>query len=748
MSAFELFHRREPYFGEFRKFGTKCTILDQRPSRKKFDPTGIEAILVGLNSGVFGYRVWIPGTRKIIVTKNITFEKEAPLESAIKPHISSNDTDNIFMKENDHDSPTEDVDNTEPPTNQPSYPDDDTPPAESDKDSSAAAGPATSPNDRDDAPMTEGRSTQSIRPTDPRRSEDDSPQVESMPESSTSDPNVEKKRKKKVYKASAEKLASLRDRSTLKPPARYEAGLALANACESQVIEEPDCYTSAMKSNHKAEWIAAMEEELHNMDLLGVWSLVPLPPGRKAIKSRWVFRVKTVPELRFRARLVLCGYSQRAGIDYDALFSPTVKFETIRCLLNIAAREELTVWQADVKCAFLTADIDSELYMALPEGYHTTERNVVCRLNRALYGAKQSNRCFYQKMKELLLTLGLQQSSADPCVFRGDDNQRLFLAIYVDDSIIMAKSEHAIKDLLDKLGAHLELTSRPLNSFLGIQVEQLDDGLFLHQTRFVDNVLERFGMTDCKPSSSPLDRSIFSSDETEEIDDSEYRSMIGSLQYLVQCTRADLAFPVSFLSRFLTKPTKKRMSELRRVFRYLKKTRNYGISYANDGDRHYQFFSDSDYGSDTITRKSVSGLMIHANGGPIFWKSTLQRSVSLSSAESELSALSALAQTAQFWSRLTGELGYTERPVLRCDNTAAIKLATDYQLNCKTKHISLRQFYVRQLVEEGSLEVLHVPSTENMADLMTKPHTPPVLKNLLQLIGIKPRNDQCSTTQS
>ena len=190
------------------------------------------------------------------------------------------------------------------------------------------------------------------------------------------------------------------------------------------------------------------------------------------------------------------------------------------------------------------------------------------------------------------------------------------------------------------------------------------------------------------------------------------------------------------------------MSELKRVFRYLKKTRNYGVSYTHDGDRHYQYFSDSDYGSDTITRKSVSGLMIHANGGPVFWKSTLQRSVSLSSAESELCALSALAQTAQFWSSLTGEFGYTERPILRCDNTAAIKLATDHQLNCKTKHISLRQFYVRQLIEEGSLEVLHVSSTENMADLMTKPHTPPVLKNLLQLIGIKPKDDHSSVIES
>ena len=732
-SAFEVFHRRKPYFGKFHPFGTKCIILDQNPRHKKFHATGLEGRLTGLNSGVFGYRVWIPGTRKIIVTKNLTFEKESPLKTMInEPPLAVSDNNDIFEEK----ANKPENESAEPAAND-SVGDDVMETTQQQEDSVQPAVTA-----REGSPQ----GAQSTREPDAQGEPSPEAGPSRASEASTSQgapasERKKKKRKKKVYKINEDKLASLRDRSTLKPPDKYEN--YETHLSESQTITEPNSYAEAMSSKHQREWMEAINEELKNMDLLKVWDLVPLPPGRKAIQSRWVFRVKTLPNGdldRFRARLVLKGYSQRAGLDYSELFSPTVKFETIRCMLNMAVRKNLVIWQADVKCAFLSAKIDSELYMSIPEGYHTNKKDVVCRLNRAIYGAKQSNRCFYQKMKTILIELNMRESSVDPCVFIGSPDDSLFLALYVDDSLVFGESEKVVKDFLARLGEHLDITFKPLSCFLGMQIERIQNGLFIHQRKYIDEILEKFQMSDCKPMSTPLDRTIYSPDESELVDDAEYRSMIGSLQYLVSCTRADLAFPVSFLSRFLSKPTSKRMSDVKRTLRYLKKTRDYGIAYVNDGDESYSYHSDSDFGSCILTRKSVSGLMIFANGGPICWKSSLQRSVSTSTAESEMAALSTLAQTAQYFTRLVGEFGYNDNPVLFTDNTATIKLVTDGP-SSKTKHLALKQFYIRELIERDSVKVSHVGTMSNRADLMTKPHNTTVLKRLLKLTGIGPITD-------
>lgn len=153
----------------------------------------------------------------------------------------------------------------------------------------------------------------------------------------------------------------------------------------------------------------------------------------------------------------------------------------------------------------------------------------------------------------------------------------------------------------------------------------------------------------------------------------------------------------------------------------------------------FNYYSDSDFGADIVSRRSVTGLMVHANGAPVFWKSVLQKTVSLSTAEAELVALSSLAQSAQFFKRLLAELGYETTPVLRCDNQATISLvSSDQQFHERTKHICIKFFYARDLVESGEMKVEFIQSSRNLADLATKPHNPSVLQNLLTLVGIKP----------
>ena len=222
-----------------------------------------------------------------------------------------------------------------------------------------------------------------------------------------------------------------------------------------------------------------MKEELQSMEDPNVYTLTELPAGAKCIGNRWVYKLKISPKKeveRFRARIVLKGYSQRKNIDYKELYALVCRFEVIRYILRIALRENLVSYQCDVKVAFLNSDIDVPLYMDQPEGFEENN-DLVCFLIRAIYGARQSPRCFYKRMKTILSNLGLKQSSTDPCVFFGNKAHRLILALHVDDSVVVGKSEGVIISFLNELKHHLEMTYKPLEKFLGLQIERSERSL-------------------------------------------------------------------------------------------------------------------------------------------------------------------------------------------------------------------------------------------------------------------------------
>ena len=171
--------------------------------------------------------------------------------------------------------------------------------------------------------------------------------------------------------------------------------------------------------------------------------------------------------------------------------------------------------------------------------------------------------------------------------------------------------------------------------------------------------------------------------------------------------------------------------------RYLNGTRRYEITYTKDQDDNLSYYSDSDYAADPVTRRSVSGTVVIGNGGAIYWQSIRQKSVSLSSAEAELQALALTTQTAVLFDRLQNELGYSSTPQVFSDNQATIKLISDNQYHKRTKHIDVKFFFVRELVEDGKLKVGFVPSEENRADICTKPFAKPTFQKLRTMVGVQ-----------
>lgn len=189
----------------------------------------------------------------------------------------------------------------------------------------------------------------------------------------------------------------------------------------------------------------------------------------------------------------------------------------------------------------------------------------------------------------------------------------------------------------------------------------------------MNELLKTFQMYKCKPVSTPLLKDIYSEDCSEPAN-VPYREVIGSLKFLVQATRPDLTFSVSFLSRALERPTKAKWNLAMRVLRYLSGTGRFGITYFKDGENSYSCFSDADYASCPVTRRSVPGMLFARNQGPIMCSSSLQKLTTLSSCESELVSATSAAQSLVVFHRLASELGYSDIPTLQMDNQASLAL--------------------------------------------------------------------------
>lgn len=528
---------------------------------------------------------------------------------------------------------------------------------------------------------------------------------------------------------------NLRDRSEIQKPSRFDGFVMLAED------DEPATFQEAMNSVNSNKWKFAMQEELDSLAENNTWELVDLPEDRKAIENRWVYKVKRNAEgkiERFKARLVVKGFSQKSGIDYHETFSPVVRWDTIRSVISIAASENLKLAQFDVKCAFLYGELSEEIYMKQPQGYEDdTER--VCKLLKSLYGLKQAPRCWNQRFRNFLESCDLKQTDSDPCLFV-NKNKSLFLVIYVDDGIVAARDEKLLESFLEKLKDEFSVRTGPANYFLGMQIEYLNDGsIFVHQENYCNKILDCFNMSTANPVCVPIDKDVFSSEPSVKLDEEiPYRKAVGSLMYLATVTRPDIAYAISVLSQVLDKPLRKHWSLVKKVLKYLRGTSKWGILYVSSAScKVLETFSDSDYAGDPSTRKSTSGMIFKYSGGAITWASRRQKCISLSTTEAEFVAASHAAKEAVWLHRLFLDLcSSCSVPVLQVDNESAIRLIKNPEFHNRTKHIDIRCKFVREKFLSGQLDVQHCESEVQAADIFTKPLPKFRFQKLRQLIGM------------
>ncbi len=267
---------------------------------------------------------------------------------------------------------------------------------------------------------------------------------------------------------------------------------------------------------------------------------------RKAIESRWVFKVKHHSDgrvERYKCRLVTKGYSQLYGADYDETFSPVVRFSSIRTLLSFAIQNNLHVHEMDVVTAFLNGHLEEEIYMEQPEGYIKPEQeHKVCKLKKSIYGLKQSPRCWSKAFTEFMMEMGFKQSTSDPCVFVRSRQELEILAVYVDDVILIMESIESMNELKMALQKHYKMKDMgELSYILGISVVQDNEKncVLLHQKHYIEAILQKYGMDNANPVATPADANVKlkkSDGVSKPVNQSTYQSMVGSLLYAAMAT--------------------------------------------------------------------------------------------------------------------------------------------------------------------------------------------------------------------
>ncbi|GJP60051.1 hypothetical protein CLOP_g17193 [Closterium sp. NIES-67] len=515
--------------------------------------------------------------------------------------------------------------------------------------------------------------------------------------------------------------------------------------CYWAPIPEPKTREEALNGPNGEKWKASEDEEFGSLIENETWDLCDLPPGKKAITSKMIYRHKYGPEgelTRYKSRLVARGFQQTKGKDYDEVFAPVGKGTTLRVLLAIAALLGWKIRQMDIVTAFLNGIILEEVYMKQPEGLDDGSGRV-CRLKKAIYGLKQAPRAWYHKLEEALLAGGFKKSECDPSLFLlQEKDEILMLLVYVDDILLFSASTA----LLDSAEQMLEMQFKcskmgEVKYYLGMHVERdVEKGVLrLHQRKYCEGLAEKYGLQDGGKPATPLSSgfTVEPCADEEVVGESDrklFHSMVGSLNYAANHTRPDIAFATSRLASVVSRPSHEQLEAAKRLVRYVSATASVGLEYSGvrqrlqrgaadvkSGEMLLSCYTDASFNSVKADGTSIGGYVCLLGGGAVSWRSKKQNEVGLSSCETEYMALHHGAKEVVWLRRLLEELGVgqEEPTVVFCDNESAVKLAKNACLHGLTKHIRPKWHWVRRLLDkEVRLEI--VKTHQQAADIFTK----------------------------
>ena len=526
------------------------------------------------------------------------------------------------------------------------------------------------------------------------------------------------------------------------PPTQYHEHFAYA----AKAKRDPDTYNwqEAMASPYKQEFLLAADAEIAQLCEHGTWVEDLISNATtKVVPSQWVFRIKRSADgeiKKFKARLVLRGDLQ----EYEGeTFSPVASWATVRLFLIMCMILEWVTITIDFSNAFVQSPLpdDQPVWMSAPRGYKCTNGTNHClKLKKSLYGHKVAPLLWFKHVTKAFKELGLVQSKHDPCLWYKDE---MILVQYVDDCGIGAPNQKIIDDFVQALEAKgLQLTKEgSFSEFLGLKFENHPDGsIEMTQKGLIQKILKATMMEDCNPNSLPAATVALGSDkEGEPMEEAwSYRAICGMLLYLSTNTRPDIAFAVSQVCRFSSRPTKKHATAVKTIVRYLKGTMNKGTTYFPSKWLELDLYVDADFcglfnqeeDRNPDSARSRTGYIVFLNQCPVLWKSVLQDHISQSTLEAEYSALSYALRTFLPLQRLLKELiamtkcraleGATVHSRVFEDNQGAYYLATNHRITNRTKYFLCKWHWFWAHVDNHEFDILKCPTDKQRADYLTK----------------------------
>ncbi|GJR59761.1 putative ribonuclease H-like domain-containing protein [Tanacetum coccineum] len=502
--------------------------------------------------------------------------------------------------------------------------------------------------------------------------------------------------------------------------------------------------TSIAKALEDPDWVAAMQEEMQQFINQQVWKLVPLPDGKHAIGTKWILKNKRDARgivVRNKARLVAQGHRQEEGIDYDEVFAPVARIEAIRLFLAFASYMGFLVYQLDVKSAFLYGEIEEEVYVTQPKGFEDPYfPKHVYRVVKALYGLHQAPRAWYARLSAFLLQHNYRRGTIDKTLFIKKDSRDIILVqVYVDDIIFGSTNKAWCDEFEVLMKGEFEMSAMgEMTFFLGLQVKQLPDGLFISQDKYVKDMLTKFDMESVRTATTPYEAAKTKlKDETDPpVNVHLYRSMIGSLMYLT-ASRPDIMFAVSACSRHQVTPLTSHLNAVKKIFKYLKGQPKLGLWYPKDSPFQLEAYSDSDYAGSHGDRKSTTGGCQFLGRRLISWQCKKQTIVATSSTEAEyVAAASCCAQVLWIQNQML-DYGFNfMNTKIFIDNQSTICIVKNPVFHQRTKHIEIRHHFIRDANEKNLIQVLKIHTDDNVADLLTKAFDGPRFAYLVVHIGM------------
>lgn len=678
----EIWSAKIPDIRHVRVFGCKAMVHVPKVKRRKFDPKSKSHILIGYCNASKAYRLYDPVSRNITVSRDVIFfEEQFDGERISQEKFPEFDQFKFILSENSNE-----VEETTSGTE----------------------------DEHDEASETwfdTSEENQSEQDYDDQITEEEVPTFE-------------------------ENLQPLRRSTRVRNQVEFFG-------CISNVVEatncEPKTMEEALSSKNAERWRNAMKEELQSLMENRTWTLVELPPDRKAIPNKWVFKTKMDEHGnidRFKARLVIKGCSQRQGIDYEETFSPVVRYSSIRYLIAMAARYDLEIDQMDAVTAFLQGELKEEVYMRQPEGMEDGSSRV-CRLNKSLYGLKQASRVWNEKLGAALVKIGLKRSRVDTCIYyHVDSNDVVIVAVYVDDLLIFSNNKLKKEQVKSQLKSMFKMKDNgEARYILGMHItrDREKGTISIDQHQYIKDVLMKFNMSDCNSVSTPVDvnqkltneMSPSDEDAKQEMKKIPYQEAVGSLLFAAQVTRPDIQFAVNMVSRYNSNPGQAHWMAVKRIMRYLRGTTDTKLTYHRGEHFNLNGYCDADWASDITDRRSVTGYVFVQQGGAISWSSKKQQTVALSTTEAEYMAMSAATQEA-IWIRnmhneVYGTRGLIGTINIHGDNKSALALSdktTAY--HPRTKHIDIRHHFIRDAVIDNVVKFSYLKTDNMIADNLTK----------------------------